>query len=412
MFELFQNRRLVIILALLYLSQGIPIGLAMDALPTLLRHDGATITALSFLPLVGLPWVVKFLWAPIVDNYWLTSLGRRHSWILPMQAIVIICMIILAMTGFTVASATWAVILLTITSLASATQDIATDGMAAEYSSETMLSKVNAIQIAGVMIGFFIGGAGMLILTGLVNQHAALLILTTIPILSWMAILLLKPQPSEKVQKPIRLFTTASLLNFIKRPQATSLLLLALLSAMTAVSGFGLAKIFLVDLGWKMEEIGRLGMTGGVITIILGCGGGAWLVKKMGLWQAFMIGISCAGISAFLWFSQAIQWIPAQSCYIWTCIVLGSLSTGITSVAIMTAGMQFASRSNQAGTDMTAVQSTRDLGEMLASSSLLALTAQIGFKGGFLCGVLLAIIALFVARQILNKKDIQQAAND
>lgn len=41
-------------------SQGIPIGIAMDALPTLLRHDGVSLYALTFLPLVGLPRVVKF----------------------------------------------------------------------------------------------------------------------------------------------------------------------------------------------------------------------------------------------------------------------------------------------------------------------------------------------------------------
>ena len=127
MHELFKNRRLIITLALLYLSQGIPIGLAIGAIPVLLRHDGATIKVLSFLPLVTLPWVLKFTWAPIVDNYWLKSLGRRHSWILPMQAIVILCMLILATIGITLASASWTVILLILTSLASSTQDIATD---------------------------------------------------------------------------------------------------------------------------------------------------------------------------------------------------------------------------------------------------------------------------------------------
>lgn len=46
------------------------------------------------------------------------------------------------------------------------------------------------------------------------------------------------------------------------------------------------------------------------------------------------------------------------------CIGLGSLASGITSVAIMTAGMCFAATDNQAGTDMTVVQSMRDIGKM------------------------------------------------
>lgn len=238
MLELYRHRRLVITLALLYLSQGIPIGLAMDALPTLLRQDGAPLQALAFLPLVGLPWVVKFLWAPWVDNHWSRRLGRRRSWILPMQCIVLACLLGLATLGLGVASAGWAVGLLALASLASATQDIATDGMAAEHFSGELLAKVNAVQIAGVMIGFFGGGAGSLILAGHFGQRTAFLVMACVPLASLCCVLALgrgdptnSPAPAAK----------ASLLRFLRRPLAPSLLALALLSAMTAVSGFGLS---------------------------------------------------------------------------------------------------------------------------------------------------------------------------
>ncbi len=85
MHELIKHRRLVITLGFLYLAQGIPMGIAMDALPAILRRAGTDLAALAFIPLVGLPWVVKFLWAPFVDNHWSVSLGRRRSWIIPMQ---------------------------------------------------------------------------------------------------------------------------------------------------------------------------------------------------------------------------------------------------------------------------------------------------------------------------------------
>lgn len=50
--------------------------------------------------------------------------------------------------------------------------------------------------------------------------------------------------------------------------------------------------------------------------------------------------------------------------------------------------------------DVTAVQSTRDLGEMLASSFLVSLTAQIGYAGGFLTGSALAVLALLLALRL------------
>lgn len=401
MLELFRRRRLVLTLALLYVSQGIPIGIATDALPTLLRHDGAPLRALAFLPLVGLPWVVKFLWASWVDNHWTARLGRRRSWILPMQVVVLACMLSLALIGVSVASAGWVVGLMTVASLASATQDIATDGMAAEHFEGDPLTKVNAIQVAGVMIGFFVGGAGNLILVGLFGQTVAFLTLFCIPLASLVSVSLLpRDDPKERAEA---MPAVASLWGFVRRPMVPSLLLLALLSAMTAVSGFGLSKLFLIDAGWMLEDIGRLGMSGGVITILLGCGGGAWLVKRIGLWRGFGVGVLFAGLSGFFWYLQAVQWLPVTEGLVWACIVLGSLSTGITSVAILTEAMRVASQGNQAGTDITAVQSTRDLGELLASSSLLALTAQVGYSGAFLGGCLLAALALSVALRLRRR---------
>ncbi|WIX32323.1 RhtX/FptX family siderophore transporter [Salinicola sp. JS01] len=398
MFERYRHRGVIATLALLYLSQGIPIGLAMDALPTLLRQDGAPLRALAFLPLVGLPWVLKFLWAPWVDNHWFRRLGRRRSWILPMQGCVVVCLLGLAALGLDVDNAGWAVALLAVASLASATQDIATDGMAAEHFSGDLLAKVNAIQVAGVMIGFFVGGAGSLIFSGQFGTRVTCLVLAGLPLASLCCVLALgRDDPRER---PPVTAANASLLCFLRRPLAPSLLALALLSAMTAVSGFGLSKLYLSDAGWALQDIGKLGMSGGLVTVLLGCGGGAWLIRRVGLWRGLALGVTLGGGAALLWSLQAGHWLRLSEPLAWTCVMIGSLSTGITSVAILTAAMRVAGQGEQAGTDVTAVQSTRDLGEMLASSFLVSLTAQIGYAGGFVSGAALALLALIVALRL------------
>ncbi|MEQ4987425.1 RhtX/FptX family siderophore transporter [Proteus vulgaris] len=397
--ELLKHRQLVITLGLLYLAQGIPMGIAMDALPTLLRQEGSALSAIAFIPLVGLPWVLKFLWAPVVDNYWFKSLGRRRSWIIPMQIIVTFCLLLLAILGISIETAKWGVTLLAIASLASATQDIATDGMAAEHASGTLLSKINAVQIAGVMGGFFLGGAGMMILTDKLGQHTALLLFALVPAISLFFITLFRQKAKydegENDDSP-----NASLLKTVQRKGAVRLLTLTLLSAVTAVSGFGLAKLFLSDSGWSLAEIGKMGMMGGMVTLFFGCGGGAWLINKIGVWRAFSVGLLCALGSSLLWLSQSIGSINLT--IVAVCIVLGSLSSGITSVAIMTAGMRFASTDNQAGTDMTAVQSMRDIGEMACAMMLVSLTATIGYRGGFGLAAIIAVCALIVT--LMNVK--------
>lgn len=405
MLDLLKHWRMVLTFALLYLSQGICFGIAMDALPTLLRHDGAALDALAFLPLVGLPWVVKFIWAPQVDNLWSPRLGRRRSWIMPMQILVLLCLVTLASIGLSVDTAGWAVGLLILASFASATQDIATDGMAAEYFSENMLARINAIQVGGTMFGFFIGGAGALLLSGHFGQTTAFGLLALVPLASLCCVGWLHVAPAKKKQPDV---AHASLLRFIKRPKAVSLVVLALLSAMTAVSGFGLSKLFLNDAGWSLQAIGQLGMSGGVVTIVLGCGGGAWLIRVLGLWPAFMLAVAMAGVAALVWLLQASGVVATQAGLIWLAVGLGSFATGASSVAIMTASMAFAGQSDQAGTDMTAVQSTRDLGEMLSSSLLLGLTAQAGYSGGFLAGALMAMVALLVALNLARYRVIAE----
>ncbi|THB26694.1 RhtX/FptX family siderophore transporter [Providencia sp. MGF014] len=389
--NLLQNKQLVVTLGLLYLAQGIPMGIAMDALPTFLRHDGGELKALAFLPLVGLPWVVKFLWASFVDNHWGKRLGRRKSWIIPMQIIVTVTMFALSTIGLSVANAFPCIVLLFVASLASATQDIATDGMAAEQVSGTMLSKINAVQIAGVMAGFFIGGAGLMIMSESFGQQLALGVLACVPLLS---LLFISVCPLKTPSITQEMNEKASLLKTVKRRGAPRLLLLTLLSAVTAVSGFGLAKLFLNDAGWSLAQIGKMGMVGGMVTLVLGCGGGAWLIGKTGVWRAFSFGLLFALLSSLLWLLQSFSGVSIS--LVALCITFGSLSAGITSVAIMTAGMQFASRYQQAGTDMTAVQSTRDIGELVSSMMLVGLTAAVGYSGGFILGALIAFIALLV----------------
>ncbi|EHZ6872994.1 MULTISPECIES: RhtX/FptX family siderophore transporter [Providencia] len=389
--DLLQNKQLVVTLGLLYLAQGIPVGIAMDALPTFLRHDGGELKALAFLPLVGLPWVVKFLWASFVDNHWGKRLGRRKSWIIPMQIIVTVTMFALSTIGLSVANAFPCIVLLFVASLASATQDIATDGMAAEQVSGTMLSKINAVQIAGVMAGFFIGGAGLMIMSESLGQQLALGVLACVPLLS---LLFISVCPLKTPSITQEMNEKASLLKTVKRRGAPRLLLLTLLSAVTAVSGFGLAKLFLNDAGWSLAQIGKMGMAGGMVTLVLGCGGGAWLIGKTGVWRAFSFGLLFALLSSLLWLLQSFSGVSIS--LVALCITFGSLSAGITSVAIMTAGMQFASRYQQAGTDMTAVQSTRDIGELVSSMMLVGLTAAVGYSGGFILGALIAFIALLV----------------
>ncbi len=87
------TRNKLALLASLYLSQGLPFGFFTVALPVVMRQEGLSLPAVSLANLLALPWALKFLWAPLLDRHGSTRIGRRRSWILPLQAASILVVV-------------------------------------------------------------------------------------------------------------------------------------------------------------------------------------------------------------------------------------------------------------------------------------------------------------------------------
>lgn len=79
-----QDRRNFLLLIFLYFLQGVPIGLALGSVPIILKKH-LSYSQVGIFSLAAYPYSLKLLWSPIVDAVWSPVLGRRKSWILPMQ---------------------------------------------------------------------------------------------------------------------------------------------------------------------------------------------------------------------------------------------------------------------------------------------------------------------------------------
>lgn len=79
-----QDRKNFLLLVLLYFLQGIPMGLASGSVPFLLKKH-LSYSQIGVFSLASYPYSLKLLWSPIVDAVWHPKLGRRKSWILPIQ---------------------------------------------------------------------------------------------------------------------------------------------------------------------------------------------------------------------------------------------------------------------------------------------------------------------------------------
>lgn len=150
------------VFALLYFSEGAPIGFLWWALPTILRVEGVSIERITGLTaLLVLPWTGKFLWAPLVDVLRGPRWGYRH-WVVTAQLLMGCCLVPLiwldpvAHTGFWIA-------LLLAHAFCAATQDVAIDALAITTSDPAQRGWLNGAMQAGMLLarGLF-GGLAIL----------------------------------------------------------------------------------------------------------------------------------------------------------------------------------------------------------------------------------------------------------
>jgi len=81
------------LLLVLYTLQGIPMGLSAS-IPLILKERGGTYAALSAFSMVSLPFSLKIMWAPFVDSCYIKSMGRRKTWLIPVQLLTAAVMIL------------------------------------------------------------------------------------------------------------------------------------------------------------------------------------------------------------------------------------------------------------------------------------------------------------------------------
>lgn len=149
-------RQKLLLLTSLYIAQGLPYGFFTQALPVLMREQGASLKAISATSLLFLPWALKFLWAPMVDRY-----GTRRQWILPLQLATAAGAGLLALGDYS-DGLRWVFIALFLFNIGAAMQDVATDGWAVRLLDSDERGTGNAIQVGAYRIGMILGGGALL----------------------------------------------------------------------------------------------------------------------------------------------------------------------------------------------------------------------------------------------------------
>ena len=158
-----------IIMLFLGFSAGIPILLLFSSLGLWLREAGIDRSIVTMFSWAALAYSFKFIWAPLVDAVPLPILtkllGRRRSWILISQLLIVLAICIMASVNpITDDSLKLMAVGAVLLGFSSATQDIVIDAYRIELAPPSLQAVLSAMYVAGYRIGMIVAGAGALYL--------------------------------------------------------------------------------------------------------------------------------------------------------------------------------------------------------------------------------------------------------
>ena len=308
-------------------SAGLPLLLVLGTLSFRLREAGIDRSTIGHLSWVGLAYGFKWVWAPLVDRMplpFLTRwLGRRRSWLLVSQIVIMSALLGMAWCDPSQAlePIVWCALAV---AFASATQDIALDAFRIESADATQQAALAASYQTGYRLAMIWAGAGVLWVAAWVQgpqvsgyQHAAWAAAYTTMALSMLTGMLTVLFSHEPVAAPLpparnaREWLQGALVDpfadFLRRYgwQAVLILLLIATYRISDVVMGIMANPFYVDMGYTKDEVATVTKVYGVIMTLVGAFVGGVLSMRFGVMRILLLGavLSAASNVLFAWLS-------------------------------------------------------------------------------------------------------------
>ncbi len=281
---------------------GLPLVITKDVLKAWITIEGVDMTVIGLFTMVGLPYTLKFLWAPMVDRFTIGLFGRRRGWMLIFQLALITAILGLGMTnpGKNPWMVAFASLLVT---FFSASQDIVVDAYRREDLPDEELGLGSSLYVYGYRIGMLVAGGGGLIMAdhmpfGMVYALLAACLLPGI------ITTLLTPEPPTPFGTP-QSFKEAVIdpfVEYFQRSGAVWMLIFILMYKLGDNIAAAITVPFYIDIGFTLTEIGTTAKIFGFWAIIAGGLLGGIIIVKLGINRSLWIfgtlqAISTAGFA-------------------------------------------------------------------------------------------------------------------
>ena len=317
----------VLIILLLGFSSGLPLALSGETLRVWMADRGVDLGTIGLLTLAGLPYTLKFLWAPVVDAwdvpYLSRRLGRRRGWLVSSQLLLMGTIAFLGtrdplsaplMVGFAAL----------LVAFASATQDIVVDAFRVQSLPTDEQAAGMASYVAAYRVGMLVSGAGVIGLSAWLESQglskeaiwpiayavAALLVLVGLAA----ALLAREPASAEDNTEAIpstplkRLLHTASgaFVEFFKRDAALAVLAFVVLFKLCDALAGAMTAPFVLSLGYTKGEYVAIVKGVGLAALLAGGFAGGAVARALPLLNALWIAAIVQMLSnlVFVWLAS------------------------------------------------------------------------------------------------------------
>jgi PAT family beta-lactamase induction signal transducer AmpG len=308
------NRRMLVCV-FTGLASGMPLYVLLQLVPAWLRDQGVSLAEIGLFALVGIPYVWKFLWAPLMDRWIPPLLGRRRGWMFLCQLALIASIGVLG--AFNPQQSTWVIAWLAFgVAFFSASQDVALDAFRREILPDRELGLGNAIHVQAYRISSLIPGSLSLILADILPWSTVFWITAAFMLVALCTSLLVDEPDSElPTGTGLREAVVAPFSEYLQRRGWAGVCLVIGFMVLYKIGdnmATALATPFYIDMGFTMTEIGVVaknaalwpaivgGLLGGVAMLRLGINRSLWVFGVVQLLSILGFAV-LAGSGPLLW---------------------------------------------------------------------------------------------------------------
>lgn len=321
------------------LGSGLPFLLVGGmTLSTWLRDAGFALSAIGLISYASFFYVLKFLWAPLIDKYSLPFLGRRKGWLVVAQVVSIGSLIAMGLVGPT--SITLFIFLVGAAAFAGATLDIVVDAYRIEVAPVELQAALASTYILGYRIALILSGAVALYLAELFGWTQTYLVMALLMLAPLIATLLSKEPDTARglAVREIRLVDA-----FIK-PFQEFFSRNGLWLALALLAFVGLFKLpdqmigvlagpFYLDSGYTKAEIATVSKLYGVWIGIAGAFLGGICIAAFSMRSMLVIAAIAVSVSNFAYILMANN--PGEDWAFFAAISADNVSQGFAGVVLV-----------------------------------------------------------------------------